>query len=136
MDPASDIQTALVTAWRADAPLALLVGEGAIFDAPPKGAKPPYVTILRHDTAPRDGDETPGLEHRLTVHCWSAEPSRRAALEIAYRIEQIATAGALAPAHTRLTLRRHVRTDTTIDLATGRARAAVQLRLFSEPSEE
>lgn len=134
MEPITDIQTALVAAWRADAPLGLLVGE-AIFDTPPKGRKPPYVTILRHDAAPRDGDETPGLEHRLTIHCWAAEPSRSAALALAHRVEKAATFGTLAPQEHTLTLRRHVRTETTIDSATGRARAAVFVRLHSEPNE-
>ncbi len=130
-----DVQTALLTAWGADAPLALLIGEAAIFDAPPKGVTPPYVTILRHDAVPRDGDETPGLEHRLTIHCWTPNPSRREALEIADRIERVTLMGSLAPAANAVTHRRHLRTDTVVDLATGRARAAVQLRLYSEPKD-
>ncbi|WP_417580445.1 DUF3168 domain-containing protein [Pelagibacterium sp.] len=131
-----DVQNALVSAWADDAPLAVLIGAGAIFDAPPKGKRPPYVTILRHDAVPRDGDDTPGLEHRLTVHCWSPQPSRAAALQIADRIERVAVRGMLAPQNNVLTHRRHVRTATAIDLATGRARAAVELRLFSEPKDD
>ncbi|WP_332716970.1 DUF3168 domain-containing protein [Pelagibacterium mangrovi] len=127
------IQTALVSAWAADAPLGLLIGEGAVFDAPPRGRQPPYVTILRHDAVPRDGDETPGMEHRLTIHCWSPQPSRSAALRIADRIERVAVMGAVSPSGHVLTHRRHVRTETAIDFSTGRARAAVELRLFSEP---
>lgn len=135
MNALEDIQNALVGAWSADAALAVLIGAGAVFDAPPKGRQPPYVTILRHDAVPRDGDETPGLEHRLTIHCWASQPSRAAALAIAHRVERVALAGALAPTENVLTLRRHLRTETAIDLATGRARAAVNLRLFSEPLE-
>lgn len=133
MGALEDIQGALVAAWAADAPLKLLIGEGAIFDAPPRGMQPPYVTILRHDAVPRDGDETPGMEHRLTIHCWSPQPSRSAALQIADRIERVAVMGAVAPTEHVLTHRRHVRTETAIDLATGRARAAVELRVYSEP---
>lgn len=128
-----DVQDALVRAWDGDSPLALLIGAGSVFDAPPKGRQPPYVAILKHDAVPRDGDEAPGLEHRLTVHCWAPHPSRRAALEIADRIEQVAVRGAVSPGAHALTLRRHLRTETAIDLSTGRARAAVTLRLFSEP---
>lgn len=135
MNVLDDIQTALVTAWSHDDPLTLLIGTGAVFDAPPKGRQPPYVTILSHDAAPRDGDETPGFEHRMTVHCWSPQPSRRSALEIADRIERVAVTGAVEPEGHVLTLRRHIRTETTIDLATGRARAAVTLRFFSEPKD-
>lgn len=135
MSALSDIQDALVAAWSADGPLTVLVPADAIFDAPPKGRQPPYVTILAHDAAPRDGDETPGLEHRMTVHCWTGQPSRKAALAIADRVMAVATGGTLAPQNTVLTLRRHVRTETVIDLATGRARAAVLLRFHSEPAE-
>jgi hypothetical protein len=136
MTAIEDVQRALVTAWGADGPLLALLGPDAVFDAPPKGRQPPYVTILRHDTAPRDGDETPGLEHKLTIHCWSPQPSRSAALAIADRIERVALSGAVQTEAHAITLKRHMRTETTIDLATGRARAAVSLRLFSEPKED
>lgn len=135
MNVIDDIQTALVSAWSEDGPLTLLVGAGAVFDAPPKGRQPPYVTILSHAAAPRDGDETPGFEHRMTLHCWSPQPSRRSALEIADRIERVAVTGAVVPENHVLTLRRHIRTETTIDLATGRARAAVSFRFLSEPKD-
>ncbi|WP_116652869.1 DUF3168 domain-containing protein [Pelagibacterium sediminicola] len=135
MNVIDDIQTALVSAWSSDAALTLLVGAGAVFDAPPRGRQPPYVTILSHDTAPRDGDETPGFEHRMTVHCWTPHPSRRAALEIADRIERVVVAGPIEPDEHVLTVRRHVRTETRIDLSTGRARAAVTFRFFSEPKD-
>lgn len=135
MNALEDIQNALVGAWGSDTVLALLIGTDAVFDAPPKGRQPPYVTILRHDAMPRDGDETPGLDHRLTIHCWAAQPSRSAALAIAHRVERVAVAGIVTPTENILTLRRHLRTETAIDLATGRARAAISLRLFSEPIE-
>ena len=128
------LQTALVAALKADAALAGLVG-AAVFDAPPPGTAPPYVAIVRHDATPRDGDLTPGLEHRLALHGWADRPSRRAALELADRIAAVALAldGA---AGLRLTLRRHERTETAIDGETGRARAAVTLAFFTEPDEE
>jgi len=129
------LQAALVAAWAGDAALETLIGTEAVFDAPPRGKQAPYVTILRHDAAPRDGDETPGLDHRMVIHCWSAQPSRQAALAIATRIEAVATGGTLEVAGHAVTLRRHMRTETAVDLATGRARAAVTLRFHTEPSE-
>ena len=131
MSALNDIQAALVGAWAEDTALTALIGAGGVFDAPPKGRQPPYVTILRHDAAPRDGDETPGLEHRLVIHCWSPQPSRRAALEIAERVVAVG-AGALAPVGLMVTHAEHMRTETSIDTATGQARAAVTLRFFSE----
>jgi len=77
--PILALQGALVAALREDAELAALA---PIFDAPPKAAAPPYVTIARHDLLPRDGDETPGNEHRLIFHAWAADASRKAVADI------------------------------------------------------
>jgi hypothetical protein len=129
--PIVAVQTALVLALRADAALSELVG-GAIHDAPPAGTEAPYVVISRHDVVPRDGDLTPGHEHRVVLAIWSDQPSRRAALEIAERV--LAVALGFAPPEIAITHRRHERTDSAIDLDTGRARAVVSLRLHSEPA--
>jgi hypothetical protein len=130
--PIVSLQGALVAALLADAELAVLVGAN-VFDAPPKGAAAPYVAIARHDLLPRDGDGTPGYEHRLALHVWAAEPSRRAALDIAERV-LAATLGADLGGDLTVTTRLHERTDTAIDRETGRARAAVALRFFTEPN--
>lgn len=122
------LQSALVAALKADPELA---GVG-IFDAPAQGGLPPYIAIARHDLLPRDGDAAPGHEHRVTLHVWAGQPSRRAALVIAERV--VAVAGALAPGAIRVTHRQHERTDTAIDAASGQARAAVAMRFFAEPS--
>lgn len=121
------LQTALVAALKADTEL---VGIG-IFDAPPQGATPPYVAIARHDLLPRDGDIAPGHEHRVTLHVWAGQPSRRVALAIAERV--VVVAEAVAPSTIRVTHVQHERTDTAIDADTGQARAAVAFRFFSEP---
>ncbi len=95
MHPIAVLQTALVTALEADTSLTGLIGAGGVFDAPPRSRPAPYVVIDRHDIRQRDGDETPGQEHRVLLHCWSDQPSRRAALEIA---KCVVTAGlVLAP---------------------------------------
>jgi len=130
MHPIVELQTALVAALEADAPLAALIGSGGVFDAPPPGRPAPYVVIERHDTRQRDGDGTPGQEHRVLLHCWADQPSRRAALDIAARV--VAAGLAPAPAGLAVTHAEHVRTETAIDAATGQARAAVTLRFLSE----
>jgi hypothetical protein len=121
------LQTELVAALKADPDLA---GVG-VFDAPPQAASPPYVAIARHDLLPRDGDIAPGHEHRVTLHVWAGQPSRRAALAIAEPV--VAVAEALSPTAIRVTHCQHERTDTAIDSDTGQARAAVAFRFFSEP---
>ena len=131
MHPIAALQAALVAALDADAALAALIGAGGVFDAPPQNRPAPYVVIDRHDMRQRDGDQSPGQEHRVLLHCWSDQPSRKAALEIAERVV-VAALGGLAPVGLAVTHGEHMRTETTIDTATGQARAAVTLRFFSE----
>jgi hypothetical protein len=126
--PIIELQAALVAALKADTELA----DVGVFDAPPQGAAPPYIAIARHDLLPRDGDVAPGHEHRVALHVWAGQPSRRAALAIAERV--VAVAEGLAPEAIRVTHRQHERTDTAIDAETGQARAAVSLRFFTEPN--
>jgi hypothetical protein len=104
-----------------------------VFDAPPPGKLPPYVTIARHDMLPRDGDDAPGYEHRLLFHAWAADASRKAAVTLAEVVVATATAAAL-DGDLRVTLRRHERTETAIDAVSGRARAAVAMTFYSEPN--
>ena len=129
--PVMELQTVLVAALDADAALVALIGTDAVFDAPPKGKRPPYVTIARHDVLPRDSDLAPGHDHRLLLHCWVPEASRRAVLAIAGRVLTVAL-GADLDGGLLVTHRRHERTDTTIDGRTGFARAALALRFFTE----
>jgi hypothetical protein len=131
--PIVALQSALVTALRADAALTALVGAEAIFDAPPRGKQPAYVVIARHDVLARDGDTAPGHEHRLLLHVWAKEASRKGALAIADRVIAVTFAAALSGGGLVVTHRQHDRTDTAIDLDSGQARAAIALRFFSEP---
>ncbi len=123
--PILQLQAALVTSLRAQI-------EPPVFDAPPKDTAPPYVSIARHDVLPRDGDASPGHEHRMLLHVWAADASRKSALAIAEGV--VETALDLASDTLAITLRRHDRTDTAIDAGTGRARAAIALTFFTEPN--
>jgi hypothetical protein len=131
MHPIANLQAALVAALDADATLTALIGAGGVFDAPPRDRPAPYVVIDRHDMRQRDGDVAPGQEHRLLLHCWSDQPSRKAALDIAERVAAVALVG-LVPVGLTVTHGEHMRTETSVDAATGQARAAVMLRFFSE----
>lgn len=131
--PILALQSTLVPALKADAALTALIGASGVFDAPPKDRHPPYVVIARHDVLPRDGDAAPGHEHRLLFHVWAREPSRKAALAIVERVLAAMLGAALDGPDLRVTHRQHERTDTAIDLDTGFARAAVTVRMLSEP---
>lgn len=130
MHPISLLQGALVTALKADAALVAITGVDGVFDAAPTGRAPPYVVVARHDVLSRDGDAAPGQEHRVLLHCWGDQPSRKRALDMAERL--VAVAVAFAASGLTVTHREHVRTDTVIDDDTGQARAAVTLRFLSE----
>jgi len=123
-----------VLALQASLVAALREADLAVFDAPPAGQAPPYAVIARHDVLPRDGDTTPGHEHRLLLHLWAADPSRRAVVALAETLVSVALAAELDSDDLRVTLRRHDRTDTSIDATSGRARAAIVLTFFSEPN--
>jgi hypothetical protein len=132
--PILALQSTLIPALRTDTALTALIGADAVFDAPPRDRHPPYVVLARHDLLPRDGDAAPGHEHRLLIHVWAREPSRKAALAIVERVLEVVLGAALDGVELRMTHRQHERTDTAIDLETGHARAAVVLRMFSEPT--
>lgn len=125
--PIMSLQAALVD----DEELLALVGAGGVADVPPKGRRPPYVTIARHDVQPRDSDLAPGWEHRVLLQAWSPEASRKAALAIADRVLAVALDADLDDGLV-VTHRRHERTETAIDARTGFARAALALRFFTE----
>src|SRR6218665_944238 len=101
MHPIILLQSTLVTTLRDDPDLAAV----GIFDAPPHGASAPYVAIARHDLLSRDGDAAPGHEHRVTLHVWAGQPSRKAALAIAGRV--VAVAEALTVTGLTVTHRQH-----------------------------
>ena len=126
------LQGALVGALNADADLLALIGPGAVFDAPPKGRAGAYIVVARHDALARDGDGAPGFEHRLLLHAWHDQPSRKAVLGVVERVVAVALDAELSGAEFAVTHAEHVRTETVIDAKTGHARAAVTLRFFSE----
>jgi hypothetical protein len=123
--PIIGLQAALVATLRAET-------ETPVFDAPPREAAAPYIVIARHDLLPRDGDGAPGHEHRILLHVWAAEASRKSVLAIADEV--LGHLLALESEGLVVTLRRHERTDTVIDTKTGRARAALSLTYFTEPN--
>jgi hypothetical protein len=134
MHPITILQGALVAAWLADPALLAQLGPDGVVDAPPKGRAPPFIVVLRHDLLARDGDAAPGFEHRLRLHIWWGEPSRRAVLALAERTVVVALGAPLESPGLLVTHRAHQRTDSTIDTKTGQARAAITLRFLTEPT--
>lgn len=132
--PIVDLQASLVTALLADVTLTTALGGNAVFDAPPKGQTTPYVAIVRHDVLARDSDACLGHDHRLLIHCWHPDASRKSVLAIVDRVVAVALGTDLSSAGLEVTHAQHDRTDTAIDPTTGYARAAIALQFFSEPA--
>lgn len=129
----TELQTSFVAALKSDAQLLALLGDG-IFDAPPQEKKAPFVVIIRHDVISRDGDETPGFEHRILLHARHDDVSRKAVLEIVERVIFIALNEELSNANLLVTHVQHDKTETRIDGKSGQAVAAISLRFLSEPT--
>ena len=74
------------------------------------------------------------LHTRLRGLAWAARASRKAALEIAARLEAVAGAAALNGGGILVTHRAAERCEAEIDLRTGRARAMLRMRFLVEPA--
>jgi hypothetical protein len=70
MHPGLALQRAVYAALVADATLAALVGD-RVFDAPPRAAAFPYVTLGEARATDWSTGTESGSEHRLVVHVWS-----------------------------------------------------------------
>ena len=132
--PIIDLQTQILAKLNADAALVSLVGADAIFDMPPKGKKGIFLTILRHDIIIRDADLAPGYDHRLQVRIWGEGPNRSSVLAPAERVVSVLKQTNISSPILSVTHVNHVRTDTQIDLKTGRATATIFFRILSEPA--
>lgn len=84
---ALDLQEAITTALKGDAPLVAAVT--GIFDAPPQHQPMPYVEL--GDLVANDGDtkSTIGLEHQIEFYIWSEYQGKKEALEIMGLIDGI-----------------------------------------------
>ncbi len=127
------LQTSIVSALNADPALVALIGADAVFDMAPKGKTGPFIVIVRHDLIAHNTDLSPGNEHRLHLQVWHMEPSREKLLAMVDRVVAVMTSANLNSASLNVTNVNHQRCETAIDLKTGRARALVVFRLFSEP---
>ncbi|MBB2793893.1 UNVERIFIED_ORG: hypothetical protein GGD58_002757 [Rhizobium pisi] len=65
-----ELQGALVTRMKADAPLTALV-QGRVYDQPPSPVTYPYVTIGEAQTIRDDATCVSGEQVYLTLHAWS-----------------------------------------------------------------
>jgi hypothetical protein len=127
------LRAAIHDALRADGGLTAALGGQRIYDAPPRGASLPYVTLgeARLVDASSDGGET--QEHLLTLHAWSRQGGHKEAHGIAGALLQALDDAPLAPDGHRLVNLRFSVADIRRE-ADGRTyHAVVRFRAVTEP---
>ncbi|MFT6659657.1 DUF3168 domain-containing protein [Maritalea sp.] len=130
------LQTALVSALASDPELTSLIGVNRIFDAPPKGVRPPYVVIARHDANRRDAQATTLSTHLIDWHIWLSQPHRSDGLVIADRLCAVVLSNTAMAGDVKLVMTRHVRTESSIDKRNGWTRILVRTQFNLDFSQE
>jgi hypothetical protein len=93
--PGLALQKAVVAALVADAAVGALIGD-RIYDAPPRDATFPYLTVGQVNTADWSTGTEGGAEHQLTLHAWSRERGKRGCYAIGAAVEAALHDAALA----------------------------------------
>jgi hypothetical protein len=84
--PALALQKAVVAALVADAAVGALIGD-RIYDAPPRDAQFPYLTIGGTRILDWSTGSDTGAEHRVTLDVWSRERGKRQCYQIMEAVE-------------------------------------------------
>ena len=84
--PSLALQKAVVATLLADGSVGALIAD-RIYDAPPRDAAFPYLTIGEVRTADWSTATEAGAEHRLTLNVWSRERGKRQCYEVMEAIE-------------------------------------------------
>jgi hypothetical protein len=115
------LQQAIVAALAGDAELAARMR--GVFDQPPPGAEPPYLTVGPDITTDWSTKTGAGREHRLRVTVWEAPHAIRRCAEAMGRVEAVMAALGPALGGHRLVSLRFLRS--AIDHGTGAPADAV-----------
>jgi hypothetical protein len=84
--PSLALQKAVVAALVADSGVGTLIGD-RIYDATPRDATFPYVTVGQVNTTDWSTGTEDGAEHALTLHAWSRERGKRECYAISAAVE-------------------------------------------------
>jgi hypothetical protein len=127
------LRAAIHDALSANGGLVATLGGARVYDAPPRGAAFPYVTLgeARISDVSSDGGTT--QEHLLTLHAWSRQGGHKEAHVIAGALLQALDDAALSPDGHRLVNLRFSVADIRRE-ADGRTyHAVVRFRAVTEP---
>ncbi len=127
------LHRAVLETLLADAELGALLGGARVYDRPPRGTRPPYVTIGEIESRDRNTFDARGEQHTLTLHVWSEQGGRRQAHEIVGRMDALLDDAPLAPDGHRLVELRTV-FRTVVRMRDGRLfHGILRLRAITHP---
>ena len=96
------LRAAIHQALSSDGGLVAALGGARVYDAPPRGAAFPYVTLGEARVSDGSVDDGATQEHLLTLHAWSRQGGHKEAHVIAGALLQALDDAALSPQDHRL----------------------------------
>lgn len=130
--PIAALKAALRTRLLADVDLAALIG-AAIYDAPPRGATPPYLVLGDADARESGTSERDGLKIELELVSVTSERGTSAALAMASAVAAAIAAPLPTADGQRLIVLGLRQMSTRYDATNGLARVTQRLSAFTEP---
>lgn len=131
--PILALRSALRARLTADAALVSLLGGERIWDEPPRGSDPPYLTFGEAVARDWSTGSSSGREHAFTLVAWSRQGGDAELLALLARLEELCADPALVLDGHRLVLLRVVGQETGRPDKTGLRRAVIRLAGFTEP---
>ncbi|MDB5654287.1 MAG: orfg8 [Tardiphaga sp.] len=129
------LRAAIHAALVSDPALAAALGGPHVYDAPPREAAFPYVTLGEARITDLSADEAPLQEHHLTVHAWSRQGGHHEAHVLTGALLAALDDAPLAPVGHRLVNLRFAIADIRRE-ADGRTyHAMVRFRAVTEPQD-
>ncbi len=134
MTPANlALRAAIHHALIADSGLTTALGGARVYDAPPRGAVFPYVTLGEARVTDASSDDGPTQEHLLTLHAWSRQGGHKEAHGIAGALLQALDDAPLTPDGHRLVNMRFAVADIRRENDGRIYHAVVRFRAVTEP---
>ncbi|MGX9393650.1 DUF3168 domain-containing protein [Nitrobacteraceae bacterium UC4446_H13] len=127
------LRAAIHHALVADSGLVAVLGGAHVYDAPPRGAAFPYVTLGEARLTDVSADDGPTQEHLLTLHAWSRQGGHKEAHGIAGALLQALDDVPLAPDGHRLVNLRFTVADIRRENDDRTYHAVVRFRAVTEP---
>lgn len=128
-----ELQKAIYQSLTADAALTAMLGGARVYDAVPRGAAYPYVTLGQSSWRDWSTGSDDGEEHTLTLHVWSETSGYRETQHIMTRLrERLHDASLVLSGHHLVNLR-HEYSEARREPGGESYRGIVRFRAVTEP---